>query len=133
MVPPITSKKFWYKVFHSFIPAAQGIVSAFGERNMRVHGLAFIVVVIASLLLGLDKIEFVFITLAIGLVMAAEMINTAIEELCNIVRDELSLGWGATKRARDIAAGAVLVLTVVAILIAGTVFLPKLLALYPRA
>ncbi|MFZ5376210.1 MAG: diacylglycerol kinase family protein [Patescibacteria group bacterium] len=119
--------EFWFKVFRSFAPASKGILSGFGERNMRVHGLALVVVVATGAIVGLERYEWLFVLIAIGLVMAAELINTGIEELSNIVRDELHLSYQATRRARDVSSGAVLVLTVLSICIAVVVFLPKIL------
>lgn len=119
---------FVVKVLKSFTYAAAGVVSAFHERNMKVHGAAAGLVVLLGLVLGLSWLEWVEVFLLIGMVWSAEMFNTAIEELANIVRDELKLSYAATRRARDLAAGAVLVVAVIACVIGLRIFVPKMLA-----
>lgn len=122
--------KFIKKTLHSFIPASQGIISGFGERNMKVHGIAAVVVVIGGLWLGLSQVEWLVILLMIALIWAGELVNTAVEELSNLVRDELKLGYEATRRARDVAAGAVLVRAVAVTAIGMFIFVPKILELF---
>lgn len=120
---------FITKVLKSFIYAFNGIVSGFGERNMKVHGLAALLIIALSLFLNITLFEWLVVLLLIGLVIAAELVNTAVEELSNIVRDELKLGYVATKRARDVAAGAVLMIAIVAAIIGSVIFVPRLLPL----
>lgn len=118
--------KFFYKVFRSFGYATEGILSAFGERNMRVHVGATIVVIMLGFYVQLSFREWTEVMMLIAMVWSAEMINTAVEELANLVRDELKLSYTATKRARDVAAGAVLVVAFIAFLIGLRIFVPKL-------
>ncbi len=112
--------------FRAFPCAFNGILSGFKERNMRFHGVMAVLVVAAGWWVGLSKLEWILVVVSIGLVWAAELINTAVEELANIVRDELELGYEATTRARDTAAGAVLVLAAAAAIIGLCIFLPKI-------
>lgn len=114
------------KFLMAFVYAGKGIFSGFAERNMRVHGLATILVVILSWYLKISKMEWLVILLLIACVWSAELANTAIEELANTIRDELKLNYGATKRARDTAAGAVLIIAVVSVVIGAMIFLPKI-------
>ncbi len=115
------------KFFHAFPCAFNGILSGFKERNMRFHGVAAVIVLLLGWRVGLSQLEWLTVLLLIGLVWSAELVNTAIEELANIVRDELGLDYKATTRARDTAAGAVLVLAIVASLIGLLIFVPKLI------
>lgn len=121
--------QFVFKVLKSFTYAGQGIVSAFGERNMKVHGMATIMVLFLGFFFQISLMEWILILLMIGLVMSAEMVNTAIEEVCNSMRDELGLPYKSSKRARDVAAGAVLVLAIVAAIIGSIIFVPRILSL----
>ncbi len=121
------------KFFKAFPVAFNGIISGFKERNMRFHGAAAVLVLLAGGLIGLDRLEWFMIYILIGLVWAAELFNTAIEELANIVRDELHLSYEATRRARDTAAGAVLVLSTVAAFLGGGIFLIRLLEIFGLA
>lgn len=111
----------------SFYHAGVGIVSGLQERNMRVHALATLVVLVAGLGLGLSRTEWLTVLILIALVTAAELVNTAVEEICNILRDDLGMSYAATKRARDTAAGAVLITAVVAGIIGIWIFGPKIL------
>lgn len=121
---------FLRKVLHSFIPASQGIVSGFRERNMKAHGIITTLMVLAGIVLGLSLLEWLIIFLLIAFVLSAELFNTGIEELANLMRDELKLSYEATRRARDVAAGAVLVRAVAAAIIGTVIFLPRILALF---
>lgn len=118
------------KVLKSFVYAGQGVVSMASERNMQVHMFAACVVIFMGSILHLSMNEWFITLILIAGVFALEMVNTAIEELSNIVRDELKLGYKATQRARDVAAGAVFVFSVVAALIGLRIFLPKILLLF---
>jgi len=118
----------WLRRFlRGFVNAFIGIGVALGERNMRVHCLAFIVVTLAGIYLGLTPLEWAVIVGISGAVMAAEVINTAIESICNILRDTLGTGYESTRAARDLAAGAVLVLAIAALVIAVLIFGPKIM------
>ncbi|MEA2056413.1 MAG: diacylglycerol kinase family protein [Patescibacteria group bacterium] len=113
------------KFLKAFPYAFKGIVSGFQERNMKFHGIAALVVLWLGWYVQLDLAEWIVILVLIGLLWSAELVNTAIEELANIVRDELDLDYQATKRARDTAAGAVLVLATASVIIGSLIFIPK--------
>lgn len=117
---------FIYKVIRSFKFAGKGIVSGFQERNMRVHGVAMACVLFLGVFFQITLAEWVFVTIMIGLVIAAELLNTAIEEICNLLRDDLGLKYKATERIRDVAAGAVLVQAIVAFLVGWVIFFPRM-------
>lgn len=113
------------KFFKAFKYAGRGFISALQERNMRFHLIVAIITTLAGLYYNLNQWEWTVILILMGLVISAEMVNTAVEELANIVRDKLKLSYHATTRARDVAAGAVLVLAVIAAVIGLMIFLPK--------
>lgn len=120
---------FIYKVLRSFIFAFNGFVAALSERNMRVHVVSAIVAIWMGAFFHISRSEWFVILILIAAIFSLEMVNTAIEELANIVRDELKLTYVATKRARDVAAGAVFVMAVIACLIGGAIFFPKIFTL----
>lgn len=91
------------------------------EEHAHIHLLAALVVTIAGMYTGLNALEWTAITGAIGLVFVAEMANTAIERLTDLVHPHFDERAGKVK---DIAAGGVLVAACVAVLIAAGVFLP---------
>jgi diacylglycerol kinase len=115
------------KTLRSFAHAGRGVVALFrAENNAKVHLLLAVAVVGAGLWLGLSATEWALILTQIGLVFAAEAINTALEKLADVVRPDYHPPIGAVK---DLAAGAVLVLAVVAALVGGLILGPKLWAL----
>lgn len=106
------------------------------ERNFMIHSAVSVFVVIASVLLGVSRIEAIIIALTIGIVMATEMMNTAIEKavdlICNdIMKNHLNLDEYnvLAKLSKDIAAGAVFITVIMAIVIGCIIFLPKIWAI----
>lgn len=96
------------------------------QQNARVHAVATLVVFIISGLLGLSRLEWVLLLLTVGFVWAAEIFNTAIEDLVDLVSPE---NTPTAKRIKDISAGAVLVSVAVSILVGLLLFGPRLWAL----
>lgn len=91
----------------------------------------FIQIVLAVIALGLGYFlklsnqEWLWIVLCIGAVLSAEMFNTAIEKVTDIIQPEKDKRAGQVK---DIAAGAVLVVSIMALVIGLIIFLPKIIA-----
>ena len=99
------------------------------ERTLQIHLLATIVVTMAGLILRLTAGEWLALLIFFTLVPTIELINTAIEIMCNIMRDELHLDYAATKLPRDMLAGAVLYSTIGAVIAGLVIFLPKICTL----
>ena len=115
------------KLIKSFGYAFSGVKSAIrSEQNFRVHLLAAVVALSLSVLLKISAIEFLVIIICIGSVMAAEIMNTAIEKLCNFVSPQYH---DQIKIIKDLAAAAVLLLSIVAIVVGFTIFLPRILSI----
>ena len=74
--------------------------------------------------LKISRIEWMFIIICIGLVFMAEIMNTAIETLVDLVSPEKNEKAG---RIKDLAAGSVLVISIMALITGLVIFLPKLL------
>jgi len=111
----------------SFGFAFRGIVALLrSQANARIHLAATIAVVAAGFFFGITRMEWCAIVAAIGLVWSAEGLNTAIECVVDLVSPDQHPLAG---RAKDIAAGAVLIAAVIAAIIGALVFLPHLLAL----
>lgn len=94
------------------------------ERNFRIHLIFTLIVMIVSILIGLERWEWVAIIFAIALVLIAELMNTVIERMIDHVRPELH---PEAKIIKDIGAGIVLVAALLSIAIGLLVFIPKLL------
>ena len=110
------------KFVKSFFYAGRGICQlARHEQNAWVHMLATVAVIVAGLLVGINRYEWLGICAAIGMVWCAEAVNTAIEKLVDLVSPERHPQAGLVK---DLAAGGVLICAIIAVIIALLVFLP---------
>lgn len=115
------------KFLKSFTYAFQGLkISAKVDQNIRFHLVAGTLVLILSFILKVPKAELMFVIFAIFFVVIAEMINTAIEEMTNLIKIEHS---EEARIAKDVAAGAVLLAAIFAIIVGLVVILPRLFAL----
>lgn len=111
----------------SFVFAFSGIWQAIKkERNLKIHLLAAFLVILAGFYFKISKVEWLVLVLIISAVLAAELFNAAIEEISDVVKDENGLSYEATKFVRDASAGAVLVLSIGAVILGLLIFLPKL-------
>ena len=116
------------KLFRSFGYALDGIYLAIKlDQNVRFHLIASIVVLTVSVLLRVTTVEFLFVLLAIFFVVITEMINTAIEEMTNLIINEHHV---SAKIAKDVAAGAVLLSVAFALIVAFTILVPKIIYLF---
>jgi diacylglycerol kinase (ATP) len=108
------------KLIKSFGYAYQGIITAAREQlNIKIHLLAIIVVVAAGCYYGITPSEWGLIVLCFGMVLSAELFNSALENLVDLVSPGHHHIAGKVK---DMAAGAVLVTAMAAITIAIIVF-----------
>jgi len=89
------------------------------QRNMRIHFLIAVAVLIAALAFDVSKIELIVLLLSIAFVLIAEMINTAVEAAVDIASTSFD---PMAKLAKDIAAGAVLIAAVNAVAVGYLVF-----------
>ena len=107
-------------ILESFNFAFEGIIHVLRtQRNMRIHFLAAVVVLVAALAVGVSKLELIALLLAIAFVFITEMINSALEQAIDVATTSSD---PLAKLAKDIAAGAVLIATVNAIAIGYLVF-----------
>lgn len=93
------------------------------EHNSRIHFFATVIVIIASIYFELNTYEWIAIIFSIGLVITAEIINTAIENIANFLTTDKN---DNIKRIKDLSAAAVLITAMTALLIGLIVFLPKI-------
>lgn len=110
-----------------FFDAWNGLAIAWEEKNFRIDVIAAILVLIASRIFGLSAFEFIVVVAMIGLVMTAEVFNTALEELCDKFQPEHDPHIGKIK---DLAAAAVFLSSVAAFVVGCVVFLPHILSLF---
>ena len=104
----------------SFNFAFEGIIHVLRtQRNMRIHFVIAVAVLVAALVVGVDQLELIALLLAISFVLIAEMLNTAIEAAIDVATTSFD---PMAKLAKDIAAGAVLIATVNAVAVGYLVF-----------
>ncbi|MEK7570918.1 MAG: diacylglycerol kinase family protein [Patescibacteria group bacterium] len=109
----------------SFKFALEGINYALNnDQNLVVHFIAALCVVIASIIFDISPFEMGILGLTILLVIAAEMINSAIEKMVDLITKEHRM---EAKIAKDVSSGMVLVTAIGSIIIGILVFTPYLL------
>ncbi len=107
--------------------ALQGVTDLLRhQHNARVHLVAAIIVVLLGLVFSVQRWEWAVLVLAIGGVWLAEAINTAVEYLADACHPEQH---PLIKRAKDVAAAAVLLFSLAALVVGLLVFMPYLLRL----
>jgi len=107
---------------HSFKFAFQGLrFAVISQRNMRIHILIGIAVILLGLYFKFSFIEMAVLYITIMFVMVAEIINTAIELSLDFLNDKGH--HPSVKLIKDIAAGGVLLATINAVVIGAIIFL----------
>jgi diacylglycerol kinase len=106
--------------FKSFVYAINGLRFAVrDQRNFRIQLIIAALVVAAGLYFRITGTDWVFVLLAIALVMSLELMNSAVESLVDLVTNERKPLAGKVK---DIAAGSVLFASLIALIIGAIVF-----------
>jgi len=107
-------------IVESFNYAFEGIIHVLRtQRNMRIHFVVAALVLVAAIVSGVDRLELIALLLAIAFVLIAEMLNTAVEAAVDVATTSFD---PMAKLAKDIAAGAVLIATAVAVAVGYLVF-----------
>ena len=114
-------------LFSSFGFAIEGVMHALKtNRNLRIHFLAAFLVIIASIYFGVNPFEMGILGVMILLVISAEMVNTAIEEMVNLITTEHRR---EAKLAKDVSAGMVLITVIGSVIVGILIFGPYVLRL----
>lgn len=112
----------------SFKYAFEGIVTGIKEeQNMKIHISIMILVIIFGIILKISKIEWIICIILFGLVISMELINTAIENVVDLITKEKN---EQAKIAKDVAAGAVLVSAIASAIIGLIIFVPKVISIF---
>ena len=110
----------------SFANAWNGIVMCVAEeRNIKIHCFAAVMVILFGFILHISVTEWCICFTLFGLIMGLELVNTAVESVVDLVTED----WQPlAKRAKDCAAGAVLIAAIWTAVTGGIIFFPKLWA-----
>lgn len=108
----------------SLTPAIHGIKNAWLGRNFKIQIFAAFLVIIFGLLFQISLTEWCIILILCALVLGLEIINTSIERLCDLISIEYN---PIIKEIKDLAAGAVLIVSVISVIIGFLIFLPKII------
>lgn len=112
------------RMIDSFNYAISGIIQALkNEPNMKIHFFIAFVVLFASLLFNFSRVEMIILLLTVGMVITAEMINTAIEKTIDLITGDYH---PLAKMVKDIAAGAVLVSALISLIVAYLLFYDRI-------
>ena len=127
---PMFVKSKVKKISNSFKYAGNGIFSAFkSELNMQVHFCMMLLVILCGIIFEISLLEWQICIVLFGVVIGAEIFNTAIETVVDLVMPSIN---EKAKLAKDLSAGAVLVIATSAAVVGLTIFIPKAIELFMR-
>ena len=116
-------KRFLKSVGYALV----GIKDAFAKGgNIRIHVCIATLTIVLGLLLNISMNEWCIIFICVGVVISAEIMNTAIEEFVDKISLEIT---ESSRRIKDLAAGGVLVLAIASALVGCVIFVPKIMNL----
>lgn len=109
----------------SFKYAFEGIVQTYkGEQNLKIHTFIAILVVVFGFFLKISTVEWFACLILIGLVLMSEFFNTAIEYVVDLASPRIH---PLAKAAKDTASAGVLIMSIIAAIVGGIIFIPKLI------
>lgn len=113
------------KMINSFKNAFNGMIVSFKqERNMKIHISIMFLVILLGIIFKIKMVEWIICIICFALVIGGELFNTAIEITIDIAMPNFN---EKAKKAKDISAGAVLVLAIASAIIGFIIFLPKII------
>ena len=113
--------------FRSVEFALQGVKQFFSrDRNGKIQTVIGITAIILGCIVSLSSVQWLLVLFCIGLVISLEMINSAIEKYCDLVTTDFHPG---IKVIKDVAAGAVLIASLMSLVIGLIIFIPALVKL----
>lgn len=112
----------------SFRHAFEGIINTTGsEKNLKIHFTVMICVIILGFMVRLILLEWIICIILFGLVISAEMFNTALEKTLDYVNEDYD---EKIKFIKDASAGAVLIISITSAAMGLIIFIPKLIATF---
>ena len=113
------------RLINSFKYAKEGIKQSYkGEQNLKIHTFMAILVIVFGFFLKISYIEWLVCLILIGLVITAEIFNTAIEYVVDLASPKIH---PLAKAAKDTASAGVLMMAIISAIIGFIIFIPKLI------
>ena len=120
---PLYPMTAFSRFLYGFVYAGRGIADLLlHHRNAKIHLLAAVVAIGSAATFKISRVEWCLVVLCIGVVLAAEAMNTALEYLTDLVSPEYH---ELARKTKDMAAGAVLLVAFAAAIVGALVFVPK--------
>jgi diacylglycerol kinase len=112
----------------SFKYALNGILTALAIcRNLKIHYFLAIIAIVSGFYFDIERLELAVVLLTITLVVTLEMMNTAIEKAIDLLTERYHI---LALIAKDVAAGAVLIASMIALIIGALIFGPYIMNLF---
>lgn len=110
------------RILYSFKMAFVGIYAAFrSERNIKIQSCVFVLVVLCGICFKISSLEWAVILLSSAFVFCTELLNTALENICDFIEPQNNQ---KIKNIKDIAAGAVLIASLLSLVIGLIILIP---------
>jgi len=124
----VPDKRFGLKRFiDSFKYSMQGIKHTYTqEQSLVIHLITTILLIIMGFVFDISLIEWVITLLFLGVIVAIELLNTAIEAVVDLVTDKYN---HLAKIAKDCGSAAVFIVTLVGIIVGLIIYIPKIMEL----
>ncbi len=121
-------KKGINRFFNSINYSMAGLRYAYkNEQSMTIHVSITAAIIILGILLDISRLEWIICIFLLGIIMATELINTALEAVVDLITQDYH---PLAKIAKDTASAAVFVFSLVAVIIGGIIFIPHVLDLF---
>ncbi len=119
--------EYFKKRIRSFKYAFRGVAELIHSTpNAKIHLVMAMLAIILGFSFAISTLEWIAIVIVIGLVIAVEAVNTAIEDITNLISKDYNQ---KIKRIKDIAAAAVLIVAISALVVGIIIFAPKIMFL----
>ena len=116
------------RLFKSFTYACRGLIKTFKEeQNLRIQSIAALLVVLSAWFFQVNRLEWCLLILVVGLVIFAEIINSAVERVTDVLKPRIN---NYVKEIKDIMAAAVMLASLIAVIVGVIIFAPYFVNLF---
>ena len=115
-----------FSLFSAFKCAFEGILATASERNFKIELCFMVLAILLGLFFSISSLEWVCVIICCGVVLGGEVINSSIEAIVDLVSPDYH---ELAKKAKDCAAGGVLLFSLASFIVGCVMFLPRILHL----